>query len=218
MNIVCPIRITDSRVWKSNNVQNGTPAARGSFPKVLPERMPGTSAARGLPGCFSLVDIPIFRAVLPVSAPSDNDWALGVGSQPASEFPTLIRDGTSDRPGWFPLLFPVGMGRPVMTRGNVSRAVEVPGFSLTPLGKHAGKRAACGGGAILDIVCISVHSPNLNPQGKQCLGWLPTGTMLGQPGSAKTSSHGLSSRPRELCDRAEGSMWIQHPASSIAKQ
>ena len=90
--------------------------------------------------------------MLPVSAPSDNDWALGVDSQLALEFPTLIRDGTSDRRGSFPLLFPVGTGRPVMTRGNVSRAVEVPGFSLAPLGKHAGKRDTSGGGATFTIV------------------------------------------------------------------
>jgi len=36
------------------------------------------------------VSIPMLTTVLPVSAPSNNDWALGVGSQPASEFPTLL--------------------------------------------------------------------------------------------------------------------------------
>jgi hypothetical protein len=32
----------------------------------------------------------MFTALLPVSAPSNNDWALGVGSQQASEFPILL--------------------------------------------------------------------------------------------------------------------------------
>jgi hypothetical protein len=39
---------------------------------------------------------------LPVSAPSDNDWALGVDSRGDFEFPTLIRGGTSGRCGPFP--------------------------------------------------------------------------------------------------------------------
>jgi hypothetical protein len=45
------------------------------------------------------VIIPILPSLLPVSAPSDNDWALGVDSLGDFEFPTLIRDGTSGRRG-----------------------------------------------------------------------------------------------------------------------
>lgn len=117
--------------------------------------------------------MPIAR---PVSAPSDDGWARHINSQRASEFPTLVRDGTSGQRG---------LSTYCCLRWEI---------------------AACGGGAILDIVCVSFHSLNLNPQGKQCLGWLLTGNMLGKPGSAESSLQSLSSRPRELCDRAEGSI------------
>ena len=40
-------------------------------------------------GIHAGVIIPMLCSALPVSAPSDNDWALGVDSQLAFEFPTL---------------------------------------------------------------------------------------------------------------------------------
>jgi len=40
-------------------------------------------------GRYPDVIIPMFTALLPVSAPSDNDWARGVASQSAIKFPTL---------------------------------------------------------------------------------------------------------------------------------
>jgi hypothetical protein len=62
----------------SNNVENGTSTAR-----CFTHHWPDSEKRR--PDVF----IPILCSVLPVSAPSDNDWAHGEGSQLAFEIPTL---------------------------------------------------------------------------------------------------------------------------------
>ena len=48
----------------------------------------------------STVIIPVFTALLPVSAPSDNDWALTADSQSGIRVPNIVRDGTSGERGW----------------------------------------------------------------------------------------------------------------------
>ena len=46
--IVGPHHPADVDDRESNNIEDGTSAAHGPFPHALPERMPGTSAARGV--------------------------------------------------------------------------------------------------------------------------------------------------------------------------
>jgi hypothetical protein len=49
-NIVGPRRLADRIFRASNNIENGTSAARGPLPRILPERMPGTRPV-GRAGC-----------------------------------------------------------------------------------------------------------------------------------------------------------------------
>ena len=67
-----------------------------------------------------------------MSAPSDNDWALGLDSLQALELPTLIRDGTSDRRGLAPHGNHVGKTRP---------SQELIGKTVISTGAAAGPRS-----------------------------------------------------------------------------
>ena len=88
------------------------------YPYPFPFPFPICSGSDSDHGQHPDVMTPILRSMLPVSAPSDNDWALGVDSQPSLEFPTLIRDGTSDRRELVACLMPDSLRR------GLSRVVQ----------------------------------------------------------------------------------------------
>ena len=97
--------------------------------RIIPRFASGLSARP--PGAFapgrrySDVVIPMLSALLPVSAPSDNDWALGVGSLPASEFPTLSETARPVNAG--------SLQSSEMLRDRESLTLAAPApFSLSP--------------------------------------------------------------------------------------